>query len=190
MTTRATNIISKLLANSTNLELVKELVAEDATHISLNYNDPELRGVSPSIAQCPFGLDDSSQTSYPNRALVRHPQRSRPSRNPPGFRRREPVLDHREVRHARLIRRIQHRRCLRQGQARRHFRPVCRSLQFHWQADRFALCRVGEGGCGDGEGDVYAVYGGYAKFGEWLPKSGRVVYQSHPESGTEFVVDV
>ncbi|KAK1815236.1 hypothetical protein LTR12_010402 [Friedmanniomyces endolithicus] len=44
MTTRATNIISKLLANSTNLELVKELVAEDATHISLNYNDPELRG--------------------------------------------------------------------------------------------------------------------------------------------------
>ncbi|KAK0273078.1 hypothetical protein LTR35_012490 [Friedmanniomyces endolithicus] len=44
MTTRATNIVSKLLANSTNLELVKELVAEDATYISLNYNKPELRG--------------------------------------------------------------------------------------------------------------------------------------------------
>ncbi|KAK0266552.1 hypothetical protein B0A54_13974 [Friedmanniomyces endolithicus] len=47
MTTRATNIVSKLLANSTNLELVKELVAEDATYISLNYNKPELRGIEP-----------------------------------------------------------------------------------------------------------------------------------------------
>ncbi|KAK1061839.1 hypothetical protein LTR12_006359 [Friedmanniomyces endolithicus] len=47
MTTRATNIVSKVLTNSTNLELVKELVAEDATCISLNYNNPELKGIEP-----------------------------------------------------------------------------------------------------------------------------------------------
>ncbi|KAK1085840.1 hypothetical protein LTR48_004163 [Friedmanniomyces endolithicus] len=47
MTTRAPNVVSKLLANSTNLELVKELIAEDATYISLNYNNPELKGIEP-----------------------------------------------------------------------------------------------------------------------------------------------
>ncbi|TKA39617.1 hypothetical protein B0A54_10173 [Friedmanniomyces endolithicus] len=37
-------IVSKLLANNTDLKLVKQLVAENATDISLNYNHPELKG--------------------------------------------------------------------------------------------------------------------------------------------------
>ncbi|TKA63012.1 hypothetical protein B0A55_10429 [Friedmanniomyces simplex] len=47
MSAKATDLVSKLLANSTNLDIVKELVAEDATYVSLNYNNPELTGIEP-----------------------------------------------------------------------------------------------------------------------------------------------
>ena len=43
---KPTEIVSKLLSNTTNLDIVKELVAEDATYVSLNYDDPDLTAVS------------------------------------------------------------------------------------------------------------------------------------------------
>ena len=46
VTMKPTEIVSKLLSNTTNLDIVKELVAEDATYVSLNYDDPDLTAVS------------------------------------------------------------------------------------------------------------------------------------------------
>ena len=43
---KPTELVSKLLANATNLDVVNELVAEDATYVSLNYHDPDLTAVS------------------------------------------------------------------------------------------------------------------------------------------------
>jgi uncharacterized protein len=41
-------IVRKLLQNSTDLDVVKQLVADDATYVSLNYHNPELTKVSSS----------------------------------------------------------------------------------------------------------------------------------------------
>ena len=46
MTMKPTELVSKLLANASDLNVVKELVAEDATYVSLNYHDPDLTAVS------------------------------------------------------------------------------------------------------------------------------------------------
>lgn len=45
---KATEIVSKLLTNATDIEVCKELVAEDATYVSLNYENPDLKAVSES----------------------------------------------------------------------------------------------------------------------------------------------
>lgn len=45
-TMKPTELVGKLLANTTNLDVVKELVAEHATYVSLNYNDPDLQKAS------------------------------------------------------------------------------------------------------------------------------------------------
>ncbi len=42
---KPTEIVQKLLSNTTNLDIVKELVTEDATYVSLNYNNPDLQAV-------------------------------------------------------------------------------------------------------------------------------------------------
>lgn len=42
---KPTEIVQRVLANATNLDVVKELVADDATYVSLNYNDPDLKAV-------------------------------------------------------------------------------------------------------------------------------------------------
>lgn len=47
MPSKPTEIVGKLLANTTNLEVVKQLVAEDATYVSLNYNNPILTKIEP-----------------------------------------------------------------------------------------------------------------------------------------------
>ena len=43
---KATEIVQKLLSNATNLDVVKEYTTEDATYVSLNYNNPDLQAVS------------------------------------------------------------------------------------------------------------------------------------------------
>ena len=48
---KPTELVAKLLANTTNLDVVKELVAEDATYVSLSYNDPDLTAVRPHQPQ-------------------------------------------------------------------------------------------------------------------------------------------
>ncbi|KAK3680318.1 hypothetical protein LTR37_021343 [Vermiconidia calcicola] len=46
-TTKPTELISHLLSNATNLDVDKQLVAEDATYVSLNYNNPDLAAIEP-----------------------------------------------------------------------------------------------------------------------------------------------
>ena len=41
-----TEIVAKLLSNATNLDVCRELVTEDATYVSLNYDNPDLQAVS------------------------------------------------------------------------------------------------------------------------------------------------
>lgn len=43
---KPTEIVAKLLANASNLDVVKELVTDDATYVSLNYDNPDLTAVS------------------------------------------------------------------------------------------------------------------------------------------------
>ena len=40
-------VVKKLLANTLNPDVVRELVASDATYISLNYDDPDLQRILP-----------------------------------------------------------------------------------------------------------------------------------------------
>ena len=47
MTTTATDVVRTLLGDSTNPDLVNRLVAPDATHASLNHDNPELRRLMP-----------------------------------------------------------------------------------------------------------------------------------------------
>jgi hypothetical protein len=42
---KATELVSRLLTNATDLSVVQELVAEDATYVSLNYYNPDLTAV-------------------------------------------------------------------------------------------------------------------------------------------------
>ena len=44
---KPTEVVAKLLANTSNPEVVRELVASDATYISLNYEDPDLKRILP-----------------------------------------------------------------------------------------------------------------------------------------------
>jgi hypothetical protein len=45
-TMKPTELILKLLSNATDLQVCEELIAEDATYVSLNYKNPDLTAVS------------------------------------------------------------------------------------------------------------------------------------------------
>ncbi|KAI9822703.1 MAG: hypothetical protein M1827_000422 [Pycnora praestabilis] len=47
MTLSSTQIVEKLLQNTTNKEAMEELVASDATYVSLNYDNPDLHQLMP-----------------------------------------------------------------------------------------------------------------------------------------------
>ena len=47
MKTQLVDMIERLLADPTNLELVSSLVAPDVTYISLNFDNPELKRIMP-----------------------------------------------------------------------------------------------------------------------------------------------
>ena len=40
-------VVEKLLANTTNEQVLNELVASDATYVSLNYDNPTLKEIMP-----------------------------------------------------------------------------------------------------------------------------------------------
>ena len=40
-------VVRQFLANTTNPMMVKSLVAEDATYVSLNYDNPDLKKIMP-----------------------------------------------------------------------------------------------------------------------------------------------
>ena len=47
MTQTPTEVVTQFLANTTNPMIVKSLVAEDATYVSLNYDNPDLKKIMP-----------------------------------------------------------------------------------------------------------------------------------------------
>jgi hypothetical protein len=42
---KPTELVLKLLSNATDLEVCKELIAKDASYISLRYDNPDLKAV-------------------------------------------------------------------------------------------------------------------------------------------------
>jgi hypothetical protein len=42
-----TEVVRQFLASTTNPTIVKSLVAEDATYVSLNYDNPDLKKIMP-----------------------------------------------------------------------------------------------------------------------------------------------
>ena len=42
-------VIKKFLANTTNPDVMRPIITDDATYISLNFNDPELKRVLPAV---------------------------------------------------------------------------------------------------------------------------------------------
>ena len=47
MSTNRTEVLQQLLENSTNLAALKQLMTPDATYVSLNFDNPELKKVMP-----------------------------------------------------------------------------------------------------------------------------------------------
>ena len=47
MTQTPTEVVTQFLANTTNPMIVKSLVADDATYVSLNYDNPDLKKIMP-----------------------------------------------------------------------------------------------------------------------------------------------
>jgi len=47
MSTNLTAVLQKLLQNTTNLEVLMQLMTPDVTYVSLNFDNPELRKVEP-----------------------------------------------------------------------------------------------------------------------------------------------
>ena len=71
---KPTEIVQKLLLNATNLDVVKELVSEDATYVSLNYNNPDLQAVRTFPRKDTVSIHQLQQHANfnPDRALVWH----------------------------------------------------------------------------------------------------------------------
>ena len=72
-----TEVVFKLLANTTDLSVVRELVAEDATYVSLNYHNPDLTAVNVHL----LPVINLTLILRTDRAMVRHPRQHRPIRN-------------------------------------------------------------------------------------------------------------
>lgn len=47
MSTNLTTVLQKLLQNTTNLEVLRQLMTSDATYVSLNFDNPELKKIMP-----------------------------------------------------------------------------------------------------------------------------------------------
>ena len=47
MSTNLTAVLQDLLQNTTNLEVLKQLMTPDVTYVSLNFNNPELKKIEP-----------------------------------------------------------------------------------------------------------------------------------------------
>jgi ketosteroid isomerase-like protein len=60
MSTNLTNVLQEVLLNTTNLTVLKRLMTPDATYISLNFDNPELKKVMPwtGTHQGPQALSD------------------------------------------------------------------------------------------------------------------------------------
>jgi hypothetical protein len=47
MSTNLTAVLQQILQNTTNLKVLRELMTQDATYVSLNFNNPELKKIEP-----------------------------------------------------------------------------------------------------------------------------------------------
>ena len=60
MSTNLTAVLQQLLQNTSNLKVLQQLMTPDATYVSLNFDNPELRKIEPwaGIHQGPQALSD------------------------------------------------------------------------------------------------------------------------------------
>jgi hypothetical protein len=62
MSTNLTAVLQEVLQNTTNLEVLRQLMTPDATYVSLSFDNPELKKVMPGPAptrghrRCPMSL--------------------------------------------------------------------------------------------------------------------------------------
>ncbi len=104
MSTNLTAVLQELLQNTTNVTVLRQLMTPDATYVSLNFNNPELKKIMPwtGTHKGPQALPDvlprsnasgkhstsrsstplSKVTASPSSALL-HTNRSRPGRKSP-----------------------------------------------------------------------------------------------------------
>ena len=47
MSTNLTAVLQQILQNTTNLGVLRQLMMPDATYVSLNFNNPELKKIEP-----------------------------------------------------------------------------------------------------------------------------------------------
>src|SRR6266498_1309705 len=104
MSTNLTAVLQEILQNTTNLKVLQQLMTPDATYVSLNFDNPELKKIMPwtGTHKGPQALPDvfaaiqrfwktldfkvidtlSKVTASPSSALL-HTNRSRPGRKSP-----------------------------------------------------------------------------------------------------------
>ena len=104
---KPSKIVQKLLLNATNLDVVQELVSEDATYVSLNYDNADLQAVRSTFN---IAIDDPNQkeclTEYPaDRTVVRNPSQRRAKSDLSDLRRCQHVLGGDGFRHICCFRR-------------------------------------------------------------------------------------
>lgn len=66
MTSSPTDVVKKLLDNTTNPDIVRNLVAPDATYVSLNYENGDLKKVLPYAGAHPKGRLPRSTSLHPS----------------------------------------------------------------------------------------------------------------------------
>ena len=66
MSTNLTAVLQELLQNTSNLKVLRQLMTPDATYVSLNFDNPELKKVMPwtgthkGLRRCPMSLGQSN----------------------------------------------------------------------------------------------------------------------------------
>ncbi|KAK0280889.1 hypothetical protein LTR35_007916 [Friedmanniomyces endolithicus] len=159
-------IVSKLLANNTDLKLVKQLVAENATDISLKYNHPELKGCGTHNQAGPAAIHQTFVDVSRYWTIEKFDIRA-------SFGGSNTADASDKAEHVAIL---------------GHF--VYRSKYGHRQADRFAFCRLGEVDVAEGKMMYMQFMEDTLSSANSFRKTGRFVYQSHRESREDSVVDV
>ena len=73
MSTNLTAVLRELLQNTTNLNVLRQHMTRDATYVSLNFDNPELKKIEPwtgthkgGLRRCPRSLQRSDASGKPS----------------------------------------------------------------------------------------------------------------------------